>query len=605
MATLPASGELFYNGVTFNALYESKVTGRPVPDDSGRTNKCIEYTFDVHSTVGGVSGVTDETLEVWRISLQHPGGELRYKDKGFGGFGIGGGGADQQGFIVNDEDGVVRDVMWGPKPKLLEFTPIGDKNAAKVHWQCVVNVPECGELERSHFSESIMAFGYEVTRAHDGDGYETITITGYIEIPLTWNYNDRNVNDSADNYWERIYPQPPDGYKPVRRERKLSQDRRRLDFTIVWEEQPVGGLPRGCVAANGGMRVASSNKGMVVWNGNISASYTVAKDQRKSWAWDAFFALIHDRLTHIRKNSDKTDDGDDTLLLTRFAFDEGLYQTRETSFEVDFVFGSSLNKILLGSGIWRPIPETNAQQWKASVGQFSSAYGGPVSVFRHEDDVIIDLCLAEDADINFGVGAQRPQPAPTKPMVEFGKPGKKHSWIEYVNRIGTRVLSGVVKHKPIPDVVTDIEQQARAGALANLMNKGAVSTEGLVQAIGIIANLQFDQLAAALDNKTEGVTPRGPRDQGDSFEQARNPDMEIVMAGYAVRAGFHIPIPELISISGNVAIPVDQRTNHFTVGNFGGVPLYYASWELVYDMKDLPPPKEIAYPTNPMLNVKG
>lgn len=599
-ASLPISGELSYGGVRFMSLYNSKVSGRPVPDDAGRTNKCIEYIFDVYATVGGTSGVTGQNLEVIRTTLSKNGLDLLYKNKGFGGFGLVAGSPGATEFAVNEENGIVKDVAWGPKPQVIDFTPIGDSNKAMVHWQCKTWVPECPTLDPANFVGSIMAFGYELIRSYDASGFETISIVGYLEIPLTWNFADRNVSSSADVFWERIYPDVPDGYKPVRRTRRLSQDRRRLDFEIVWEEMPSRALPEGCTSAKGRMRIASSDRGMVNWNGTISATYTVAKDAPRSMAWDNFFALVGDRLAHIRQ---KANGG--TLLLTRFAFDEGLYEDRDTSFELDFRFGCQLKDILNTSGVWREIPKTDSTLWKSSVTKFLGPYSGPPNIFRHQDEVIIDLCLTRADAIQAGIGPIDKSPAPApKDVPSLPAPAQEGSWIEYVNAIGSRVKSGVVKHKPIPDVVADIQQAARAQQIANLMNKGAVSLGGAIGLLGRIANLA--PLITDLDKKITGLTPSGDKGaQADKFQQAHTPEMEIVMAGYAVRAGFHIPVPELIALNGQVAVPIDQQGTQFSIGNFGGVPWYYAEWLLVYQVEHLPPEQEIQYPQNPLTDVPG
>src|SRR2546429_340022 len=132
-AILPDVGTLSYNGVTFSSLYKSTITGQAVLDNANRTIKQMDYTLVVDGVVTLQAGAdsTDATWVNLRRRLDTPGGTLTYSGKGFG------------PLVVNAPgDSTSRDVAWGPKPKTLEFIPLGGSRAATIRWTVLFSLGE-------------------------------------------------------------------------------------------------------------------------------------------------------------------------------------------------------------------------------------------------------------------------------------------------------------------------------------------------------------------------------------------------------------------------------------------------------------------------------
>src|SRR5262249_11597232 len=117
---LPATGELYYNGWTWDSLHHTAIRGVPVYDDANRMVKWIAWSIEVSGFINAGAGATsDNTMASLRRDLTNPGKTFRYNNKGFG------------ALVVNDpSSGNVWDVNWGPKPTLFDFKPIGSRDTA-------------------------------------------------------------------------------------------------------------------------------------------------------------------------------------------------------------------------------------------------------------------------------------------------------------------------------------------------------------------------------------------------------------------------------------------------------------------------------------------
>ena len=114
LAPLPDVGTLGYNGVTFSCLQHTSISGKPLPDNAGRTIKGMEWTLNVDGLVTLEAGQTtiDTTVQTLRRLLSAQGGILTYSNKGFG-----------PSFTVNTPGGI-KDMAWGPIPEILAFQPL-------------------------------------------------------------------------------------------------------------------------------------------------------------------------------------------------------------------------------------------------------------------------------------------------------------------------------------------------------------------------------------------------------------------------------------------------------------------------------------------------
>jgi hypothetical protein len=309
-AVLPDIGLLEYNGATFSSLFKTSVSGVQVPDAAGRTVKYVEWTIYAEGTVtlGSFQPNISGQLAVLRRLLEQFGGTLTYKGKGLG------------NVVVNQPGGTLYDVAWGPKPKLLEFIPLGaggpgsaGQLSAMVKWTvttCIPEVPPQNSVNAGPGLGNVLQFNEETGVSYDDEDYSTITIRGTLEIPLTryqGNIANRNLVQTADNYRSRYLELVADGFdltrfRVTRRNFNVSRDKRTLEWDFVLEELPPMGLPPLATHARGTMsaRSEANSPALMPYTISLKASYTIRKDEGRRYAWAAFVSLWKFRMEQSR-----------------------------------------------------------------------------------------------------------------------------------------------------------------------------------------------------------------------------------------------------------------------------------------------------------------
>jgi hypothetical protein len=556
--SLPVVGQLSYGSVTFNCTAKTKVTGRPVYDAARRMVKYVQFRIHVEGYLQSDSG-TDATMNVWRQQLTTPGLGLYYHNKGFG------------DFFVNVNS--VKDVLWGPMPSLLEFTPLGGNLAAFVVWECEVHVPQCGTAA---YSFALCEFNYEVDYDIDEHGLSTVTTSGHIEIAN--NRYGRAVLDSPDNYLEKIIPDVALGFKRIQRTRRLANNRSRMDFRFVDREIPFP-LPAGVTAIDVRHRVRSNlGDGFANWANTISGTVHVAPGMPKSHAMLKFWSILRGRIAATQR----TLGGMSNVLLTDVDIDEDVFGLG-TSFSVSYIIICSLEQILAASGLWEPTNDSFGA-WKASLANSAFHPRGYAKLkFNPASDVLLDLCLTPSA-------AQPGAASPGNPPSQILQPGPcsglplrpEVSWIKYENAIyyeeqGRKVFwtslrgaEGVIENPPPPGSVANGNAQDMARGTVGPQNETSVPT-------GVAAY---------------------------RAQRVGQPYYKLHLIGKATRYGYPIPIPRLISktyILESLGVP---RITHKVIGSNCGVPIYSAKWHVEYILW-LKSPTTIDGSANPKTGTDG
>lgn len=587
---IAATGVLSYNGFAFDPLYKSKVSGRMVQDEAERTVIYTEYTFDITATVtsNASGGGTSADLLSMRQKLEAQGGEFHYDNKGFG-----------TTFTVNAPGGGgVRDVKFGPKPQILEFTPIGDANAALVHWVCVVCIPD--HCASPVYAGQIMARNYDIDYDIDADGMTTVRITGYLEIPMTRSSVDsRTLADVADRYYERIVPRLPAGFRPTKRSRNVSKDKRRLDFSFEFEELPNNGLPVNCTSASGTHSVRSMGNNMFMWVNRLSATYVVAKDKPKSLAWSAFQALLLDRLA----KSNQSKGFENSTVFLSASFEDGLYQEgRKTSISFEYTFSSTLPNVMEASGIWTPVPGTNNTQWKTSVASALSPRGFAGLRLGISDDAIIDLCGGTTPG---PTGDPPPPPPPRDPdkRTLVACPSPNTSWLETQNELEIEMEPQIARHQPLGPTLTAMPNLG--GNPINFpvnANGGGSAPSGSIPykpPSGSPGNIITVETVPGASGKAFGVM-QTIQSNADIFQLRATPTFRIALVGFALRVCWPIVPPSLPSFGGWLTIPGRQIVKRRVVGRAGTAPINYCGWRLEYTTAGIPA-GPVGNPPNPTL----
>lgn len=138
---------------------------------------------------------------------------------------------------------------------------------------------------------------------------------------------------------------------------------------------------------------------------------------------------------------------------------------------------------------------------------------------------------------------------------------QRYSFLVYNCWIEVELDAGMALHKPLPqaDYPADdlgIVDVASSNDLAS--NKNGVNT---------VSNGQYTDIVQRMATSTYIFKLRG----------------------YAIRIGYPIPIPKIVSVAGVTAIPAERQTAYNLLsGNFGGLPLYRARWDKWYYVTSYP-----------------
>jgi hypothetical protein len=519
-------GTVEYNGFRFDGASSVTISGEPVYDDAGRTVVYHRYRIRVQSTVADGEATDNQMIDV-RSRLTKAGEALRVTGKGFGTLEV------NSGNNCND-------VAFGPKPRVIDWQPIGSLRACEVVWECETCIAYCYTPVQA---EGIIAFNYRVDYTLDYRGVTTRTISGYLEIAMS--RQGAQIPDTADQYRALIAPVIPDRFQRTNQTFNLSLDKRRLDYSITdTEVYSWQALPPGVVRASGRHSVNWSRRGggacrlrnRLTLEVELSPTYNIVQ------AVAVFLAIAKARIQIAQARSNYG------CMIEDLTIEEDLFG-HSASFGVTFITYSPLREILLDSGIWTPVG-TDWNLWRASVASLYGTYGYAGLMQFAANDAIVDIC--NGAEPNWGA-TQYTQPAnTTTPMVGLRNytPQPQYSWQDYECHIaifrGHTTVRQAVLQSPDPD-----EQDANPQ-----------DTEITFPAQGGIDDL---------------------------FQQSGRTRYTARIWGHARRAGFPVPRPHLTKVG--TADVKQQGRDEFRsrcVGNWLGVPVYEAHWSIDYALNKSP-----------------
>lgn len=151
----------------------------------------------------------------------------------------------------------------------------------------------------------------------------------------------------------------------------------------------------------------------------------------------------------------------------------------------------------------------------------------------------------------------------------------ENTWVAYNCWLECHLDSGMALHRPLPQKP---------------------------QAVDTLSPLDLDD--AGFASSTDGVKLKSSGSFADLVQRVATSEYRFALRGYAVRAGYKVPIPSLKSIGGVTATPERQQAHNVVVGNLSGVPLYLAVWEIWYIVA-LPPKADQAVPDNLAEHIAG
>lgn len=555
MTILAALGTLEYNGYAFDGTSKISVSVEFVPDDSGRTVVYHRHTIRVLAVVQGDSGTTAEMLNI-RQRLGEQGRELRFTGRGFG-----------DDLIVNAGAGGLRDVKWGPCPKVIRWEPIAHFRAGEIEWEIVTCVPICDTgIQRW---VGLMGLNYDVSFSIDERGYTTRTINGYIEIAQT--RLGRLVPDTADAYLAAYTTPIPSGFRRSQT-RHLSSDKSRLDFSITDTQIPSpNAFPPGVVDIQCRHRTGW-RKGSGLVRNVISAEIEVAPNMPNAFALIVFVNIANQRLNVARAAVGQAisvmggqTNATGIVLMDEFQIDEDVFG-RRSSFSLGYQVPSSLAQFMFDCGLWQVLP-TNWIDWHNSIALGQSQRGWAGMLHSANTDSIQDLCapiqqLSQNNYQNQGT-TNRPSLLPIRNV----RPDPKNSWLKYTNRIQTYRDRAVVRQR-------------------------------------ILQAKDDDQLPFEVNGTTGMVYPAsGGID--DVIQEGARGSYYVTMIGRAARAGWEIPRPKYATVGTIAATEIGGEFEQAITGNWFGVPIYQAVWNLRYALPNSPGSVKLLSNTREHLNGDG
>ncbi len=374
-------GQLSYNGYTFDGATHITVKSDKVRDEAGRIVVYVRHTITVDAIIQ-VDGGTDARLVAIRTQLERDGGSLVFKDKGFGPIIINAGGA--------------RDVKWGPKTQVLSWKPVGSANACEIRWSVTTCVSPC-LAEGVQNSTGIMALNYSPSFSVSPRGGVTRTITGYIEIAMTYGGGPggRAVPDTADSYRHAFAPPVPLGHKRTQ-SWSVTADKTRVNFTITdTKVSSPNAYPPGIINITANHGVKWSMQAMAYYDHTLTVSMERLPDVTGSYTWSVLAAM----LGQLTKGSRR--------MMTSLSASENLYGwqvsytvtwrqwlARTSSGSEEAVKAASLAQLrnfISDTRLFAPISR-NWAAWQRDMNTVSGPYGYDGLRDNAADDYVIDMC---------------------------------------------------------------------------------------------------------------------------------------------------------------------------------------------------------------------
>lgn len=593
MAILTSNDVFIYNGYAFPGGTATELVVRPVSSEDGRT---IKYSIITISATWYVQSATSSEQEskVTDIikSLQKQGGSYRYQLHGVG---------EITGY------GEDRDVAWGPRPGDVKIRPLGPL-AAMLRWELQIAYPQCDRGAGLLFTE----YYYSISFSIDAAGYTSRRISGGIEIPQTrMDGNIRRVRKSVDEFYDQIVPAELPGFTRVSKERNVSNNRSKLTFNFVDEEQKDT-PPANIVAAEGSFRIQSFPRVLSRYSATLSCSYTLAKRTPRQFAIDAFVKLMLDRTGAAKRIPGSA------VVLIAFSAEEGLYDNaHRVSFSAQWTFASSLLNCVRDCGMFRPTGGS-WDQWRNSPFNQSAmgVRGNAGLIVSAKDDAIIDLCANsfQEEGKPIVLTARRNSLADAVQALNGVSPN--NSWISYDCAVQIATNENTTLLKPIPkEPLSGLRNAVNrvlsgfpggGGAGGPSSPGGGAGGTGTGTGGGTGGGSGQQQPGPLPPDNTRGtlITGGGAQPTKDQVQQRATTTYTVTLVGSAVRAGFEISPPQLVSIGGAEVKQLSQDFQQQRVAQYSDQ-VYKARWKIVYRTVSPPTKQQIVTPGNPSYQVRG
>jgi len=533
-----------YNTVQWgggDATYKStpptyRLAGEFVYDDSNRAVKYTRYILEMHSifTVASPTSAAAEvsmgaTMEALRRLLKVPGKTLTIAGLGTGFDRING------GFTA-----IQNDVLYGPRPLRWNITPWG-RLAFEIDWAVEFHVSECLATQGTRNPLAFVAFNFETTWSNDFEGLCSRTISGYAEIAVKRDATGKTPTHIVDEVRDNISILVPEGFRRTSNVWREDYTRSRLTFSVTDEAQPGDFLPLGCIAAGGDASFESVGPGFNEAVYTLNMHVRTALDAPRNLAGILFLTAALTKDAQLRAQNPNG-----TAIPARLSLRSGKFdQARDSSFSMSWTMTKCINEMLKATDLWEPVPidgnfttkRGNYDLWRTSVQHLWGNRGiaSPrVIPLRSQlaEAKIIDLCENQQFIVIGATGSQLPT-TQGRPQSSFACPNipADGGWIEYDLRI--RILR-------------KDEQWWHKLAVAFMPSPGSLGLGSQEDGTGSTVGLG-------------GPSYSQSQDQEHVVEHNGLPTVHVLLQFKGLRIKHKPPMPELKSISGNLATLVEQN----------------------------------------------
>jgi hypothetical protein len=599
---LTGTGQLTYNGIVFPNQVTCHVSLTPVYDESDRAVKYTRYVFSVSTVFHNellphITSDLDTHLHGILDQLQQPGGTLIFEGKGLG---------------ILQINTLQQDVASGPKPRIVNWQPIGDNRAARVQWECEVCLLPCHRLSGDSTSlQRPISVTYSMHWSINEDGLTVRTVSGLIEAAA---YRTTSLADlpgrvalDADDFRGFLVVDVPLGYSRTQQEYRLSPDRRQLSVSITDTELASDNpYPIGILRPNVSVSLASTELSMTIWEQTISGNISVSKSHPRWYAWAAFMIIAQQRAAHMQQKAFKTiidntnegtlnDSRGGVIYLSSLRFQEELF-SRNLSFSATFLVACSLHTILEASGFWQPIRYFDSSKnqhinypdggdgydpWTALTWDEYresmttaeepllapwSARGSAGMYFRSVDDYIVHICDNNQSNIHV-VAEENPALHDPANYYQYtpGQPNAANdkTWLGYQSGVEVIQHSNTFQHNPL--TVPEGRSLLRSPNPQN-------------------PDPRYHENQLGFPYRTDyAPTPQNQLTLSPIYHYRNQTQYYVRFTGWAKRVRYPVPQVELLYFSGYPATLVGtRRVYQSKVGTAGPYPIYLCCWDATY-----------------------
>jgi hypothetical protein len=528
-------------------------------------------------------------MEALRKILYQSGKPFVYADKGFGD-------------LVLNVPGGRADCNFGPHPRGFVWKPLAGIAATELEFTIEVETPECAVVFAGRpISELNFKIDYRIGKDH----LTTRSFVGHLIIAN--NRNGLQVLDSADRYRDLIYPNVPVGFIRETRDFSIDESRTRLDVTIVDRETPgVYAPPPGCVDIPR-IKHSYSNAEPRKFHqhiGKISGEYQIVKGFPAAMGYEHFLKVVRQRLNAVfnaippaaKGNNPKAALGvavpgvdakdkaklfgepqpTSVLILGYNISEDDVMGATKLSMDISYLVLSQIGGIFFKYGLWEPVPDGNWLAWKASLGKIAGARGLAELGFNPQDDVIMNLCEQPVRQVNLrevGLRNRQQQENVLRSALGLSKPTKMGSWLHFSTRVSLKSHDATIVHIPLslPEQAGNaVIRNARIALQNARVEAGKLNSEKITQ-----------QLSDATDKAVDPPARLAP-----IIQQPSSGMPYVIFEGEALRAGYPVNMPELVSVAGRRLIRANGSDEYFVQQeeqtDGGGTELYAAQWRVKY-----------------------